>query len=1280
MAGRPESPLDPSAGPVQRLAFELRKLRAEAGSPTYRAMAERTGQGASTLSQAAAGERLPTLPVVLAYVRACDGDPEEWEERWRTAHAETVAEPRADDPEAEPPYRGLARFEPADAALFFGRDRLTDRLVELTRTSRFTAVFGPSGSGKSSLLRAGLIPRLRTANGEVPRPAALRVLTPGGHPMRVHADRLVPKDADAAGDTWLIVDQFEELYTLCDDPAERDRFIERLLTATDPASRLRVVIGVRADFLGRCAVHPGLTAALQDATLLVAPMSRDELREAIVKPAQAAGCIVERPLTARLLTEVEGEPGALPLMSHALLETWRRRRSRALNETAYEAAGGLHGAIARTAEEAFGRLTAIQSALARGILLRLISPGEGTSDTRRPAERAELEGAAPEDARDDAAVVLECLAAARLITLDGDTVDLAHEAVISAWPRLRGWIDAERDRLRTHRRLTEAARAWQDLDRDLGALYRGTRLAAAAEAFAAPGQRTALTELEWSFLSAGISAAEHERRSAARTARRTRAFAMVLSAVVALALVAGLVAWQQNRAGDRRKVQAEARRVAAVAESLRASDPLTAMRLSLAAWKIADLPETRSALVGAMAQKNHDVFRIPGPADAYSDATYLSDGGRIAVSVESGRATRWDVRAHHRLSSFRIPSDEEPATLKSALSPDGRTLAVGTGQDVNLYDVSTGRRIGQLPDVDMTSISFGPSGRTLLFSATNVETGALTRLWDVRHHKLLFQSGKAPRRGELWELGGGTFRLGSGDDTIANAVMLDGDADVSSDDRFLADCSHDRIEVWNIATHHRSPGPWTALHSEQCTSVGIRFVPVGDELAVTTSSGMRIWDVPSGKERKGIKHHGLETTAYTPDGRFVIAGNDNEVLLWRLDAPETPVFRAPVTAQSPSDLQLDQRDGLIRYVSSGVSTTVRSLSLGHALQPGYRQDVTTSAAFSADGRLLAVARQSGGRRRLKLVDVTHNRVLTDRLPTARCPMEDGVGEEPSCTDKAAFSPDGRTFVYFSTDWNEDDDEVTLTGVDTSHPTGHTTFHVPAPGDDEASVDALALDDHGALLLSLAGDRIERWDVRRHARTGRWKNTSGDSLTLPDDGRFLVTPDGQVIDLATGRTTSHILTQGSPTVVALSHDGDRLAAGDEDGWVTLWDGRARRRLGELPVTSDAGSDGSAAVSAIAFSHDGTTLAVGTDDGNVHLWDVTTRLAIGSALSTSGGGVTALAFGADDRTLYVSGEHVPLESYDIAPDQVAGEVCRRVGTGLPRSEWRTYVHDMPYRASC
>lgn len=342
--GRPETSLDPSAGPVQGFAYELRKLRQEAGGLSYRQMAKGAGYSVPTLSQAAAGEKLPSLPVTLAYVRACGGNVPQWERRWEEVReAAALAQPR--DDKARPPYQGLARFEPDDHDRFFGRDTLVDVAQALVGEHRFTAVLGPSGSGKSSLLRAGLIPALRAQTGDL---AAIRILTPGEHPLRTHAPALQAADNDA--DTVVIIDQFEEVFTLCHDPAERAAFIDHLLAAREPASRLRIVIAVRADFYGRCAEHRTLADALTASSLLVGPMSPAELREAVVKPAQAAGLIVQRALTARLISEVKDEPGGLPLLSHVLLETWRRQRGRTLNMDAYEAAGGLHGAVAQSAE------------------------------------------------------------------------------------------------------------------------------------------------------------------------------------------------------------------------------------------------------------------------------------------------------------------------------------------------------------------------------------------------------------------------------------------------------------------------------------------------------------------------------------------------------------------------------------------------------------------------------------------------------------------------------------------------------------------------------------------------------------------------------------------------------------------------------------------------------------------------------------------------------------------------------------------------------------------
>ncbi|WP_406346483.1 helix-turn-helix domain-containing protein [Streptomyces sp. NBC_00648] len=445
---RPEKPLDPDAGPVAHFADTLRRLRHDARL-SYRAMAQKTGYSLSSLSQTAAGRKLPSLAITLAYVEACGGDRAAWEERWHRAeqavrHATAAARTEQEDGPA--PYRGLARYESADSALFYGRSALTDQLVALVARQRVSVVLGPSGSGKSSLLRAGLIPRLQDPDpttGEL-RIAALRICTPGPRPMSEHERLFTPRDTEAAreadGDTLVIVDQFEEVFTLCTEADERDAFLDLVLAARDPGSRLRVVLGVRADFYTHCLRHPHLAQILREADLPVGPMTPGEMREAITKPAATHGAIVERVLTSRLIEAVSAEPGALPLMSHALLETWRHRTGRALTLEAYEAAGGLDGAVAATAKTLYTSLDDHQAALVRQILLRLITPGDGTPgdgtpDTRRPIPRSEAETDRP----GGTTTVLEQLARARLVTLDDNQADLAG--------RSRGVLTGHSDRL-----------------------------------------------------------------------------------------------------------------------------------------------------------------------------------------------------------------------------------------------------------------------------------------------------------------------------------------------------------------------------------------------------------------------------------------------------------------------------------------------------------------------------------------------------------------------------------------------------------------------------------------------------------------------------------------------------------------------------------------------------------------------------------------------------------------------------------------------------------------
>ena len=378
---------------------------------------------------------MPTLAVTLAYVRACDGDLVEWERTWRETALElgVVENCTAADVAERAPYAGLAAFQTDDAQWFFGRERLVSELVELVGRQRFVAVIGASGSGKSSLLRAGLAGAAATSGGLHPGAASAGgVCDPARCAGGWYAGPVVrgvgqrsgepaPRAASGAGSRAGAERhrahnrQFEETYT--QGAQEGDAFVQALVTAARaPHSRCRVVLGVRADFYAHCTRHPDLLEALRDAQVPVGPMDLDELRSAIVQPATRAGLIVEGALLATLTGQAHGQPGVLPLLSHAMLETWRRRRGNALTLDALRASGGLEGALARTAESFHDALTSAQRDVARRVFTRLTSLGEGTEDTRRRITTREL------DLTPDTAVVLERAAAARLLVLDRDLV------------------------------------------------------------------------------------------------------------------------------------------------------------------------------------------------------------------------------------------------------------------------------------------------------------------------------------------------------------------------------------------------------------------------------------------------------------------------------------------------------------------------------------------------------------------------------------------------------------------------------------------------------------------------------------------------------------------------------------------------------------------------------------------------------------------------------------------------------------------------------------------
>jgi WD40 repeat protein/transcriptional regulator with XRE-family HTH domain len=1231
VAGRREVPVDPAAGPVQRFAFELRKLRAEADGITYRALAQRAGYSVTTLSQAAAGEQLPTLPVALAYAGACGGDLAEWEARWEEAVEESASDGSQDCDGSLAPYRGLARYETGDSALFFGREQLTADLVDLLRRRRFAAVFGPSGSGKSSLLRAGLIPVLRQAQEPDLRPAAIRILTPGERPARTHAPLLapaVPGDGSAGADTVVIVDQFEEVFTLCHDAAERARFIDLLLASQEPGSSLRVLLAVRGDFYGRCAEHRDLAEALRDANLLAGAMSPAELRDAVVKPATDAGLIVERALTARLVKEVTDAPGGLPLLSHALLETWRRRRGKTLTLAGYEAAGCLDGAIARTSERVYGRFTEGQAGAARRVLLRLVAPGDGTPDTRRSVERAELPGTG----RDDTAHVVEALAEARLLTLDGDTVEMAHDALITAWPRLRGWVEEDRDRLRVHRNLTEAAHAWQELGREKGALCRGSRLAAAQEHFGiAP--REDLNDLEHAFLDASR---DQERKSR----RRYRLVLTAVTAALCLALIAVGLAVGQWRSAVAAQHLAQSRQLAAQSGALLDTDPDLASLLAVHAYRTSPTREATAALYAAAALPLRK--RLVGGTEPVVSIALSPDGHTVAANSRDGKVRIWSLPGGELRHTFTGYDGGEVAVF----SLDGRTLAVAAahGADgmIGLLDPVAGRKLRTItvPDGSVRAMAFSPDGRTVAAAAP-----AAVRVWDVATGRLRHSFTSDPQ----------AVAFGPDGRTVA-AVVGSG-----------------QVRVWDVASGHLR-----TAHDSRIEGGAVAFSPDGRTYAVVRTDGpVQLREVATSIVERTISDGpiGVHDVAFAPGGRtLAIPGPGDTVRLWDT---ASGTAQATVTAghhgRGAMKVALST-DGRTLVTSSNLDPTVRvhRLSADHpqTTLPGPDSTYVTDMAFSPDGHTMATVRQGPpGRGSIQLWDAkTGGREATLALGPDQAHREKQPPVTVSRLAAVGFSPTGRALAARATK----NRVLEARDVATGRLLRALTLSV---------IDTAVFSPDGT-QLAIVGEKgtVRIWHLSTgalhtaHASPGesvRAVAFTPDSRTLAvvdiEDGGDRVT----LLDTATGRTQRTIKpSTPSPLSLAFSRDGHTLATASRSGVVNTWD----RRTGQLQDSFSVSGE----VASLAFSSDGRTLAASTVRG-VQLWDLaTSQIRITLPIRS----LAAVAFSPDGQTLAIgAGSSVGLWNVDLPdPADAIRNICQAMDTTTTPLEQSRYLHDQSTETGC
>jgi WD40 repeat protein/transcriptional regulator with XRE-family HTH domain len=820
------------------------------------------------------------------------------------------------EPVAGSPYRGLSVFDEQDAGWFFGRDAVTTEVLE--RMSRRLAgagllvVSGVSGAGKSSLLRAGVLPRIRAAG--LPGAPGSRswpclVLTPTRAPLDELALRVaVLAGADAVAvrrglDTapawfaltaWqaalarprgpgdsaglaaerdtpprhrrvvLVVDQFEEVFTQCAEEGQRRAFITALHAAATAghgpaqAPAALVVLSVRADFEARCADYPQLAGPVQDRYLVTA-MTQRQLRMAITEPAKKAGAKVDDGLADLLLAEVRtGQPGAfgagvLPLLSHALDQAWRCRTGQALTLADYDRAGGIEGSVAASAQRAYDRLSRAQQAAARQVFLRLTTTSSEGVDTAGRATRAELtEGRSAAETRDVEAV-LEAFAAERLLTLAAGTVELSHEVLLTAWPLLRDtWLaDTRADRI-VRTRLHHTAAEWARHSRDRSYLYGGTLLAAATDAAARigadPARHPPLSQTDTDFLHASD-------RAHRRTVRRRRGLIALLTALVLGLTTATVVAVRASQQVAQQRNVVISGLLISQSQRLGNADPVLSKLLSVAAWRINPSSAARYAMLAAAAARP-GVAVLASHAGAVDSVAFSRDGTTLATGSGDGTVRVWDLATHRQITALTGPAGPVKAV---AVSPDGPTLATGSADGgVRVWDVATHRQITALtgPAGPVTSLAFSRDGSTL---AAGYADGTV-RVW--------YLSNNSCTSGPLIS---GPSR--------ATSVAL------SPDGTTLATGSADgAVRLWDVATGRQISRPLTGP-AGPVTSVA--FSPDGTTLAsASPDHTVRLWDLATSRPIRAplTGHTGPVTSvAFSPDGKTLATGSaDQNVRLWNI--------------------------------------------------------------------------------------------------------------------------------------------------------------------------------------------------------------------------------------------------------------------------------------------------------------------------------------------------------------------------------------------------------------
>ncbi len=1168
------------------------------------------------------------------------------------------------------PYKGLRAFTEADASVFFGRERLVKHLVarlqEAHPLSNFLAVVGPSGSGKSSVVSAGLVPALRRglldemqvgsahvsdttlppalpSPGPTPQIEFIIQTVPGSSPLQNLAAGLLSiashplsgleghfeKDSSAllnalreiGGRTLLIIDQFEEVFTLTESEQQRFQFLELLRVAVTAAgSPLRLIIALRADFTDRPLHYVQFGTLMRERTEFVLPLAADELERAIAEPARQAGLEVERELIATIVHDVQDQLGALPLLQYALTEAFDRTTGRTISLAAYQASGGVFAALARRAQQVYSELEPERQDTARQVFLRLVTLGEGARATRRRARQSELLKLGA-----DVQPVLDAFSRYRLIAFDVDPatrepmVELAHEALLHAWSSLQEWLDAGRNDIRMHRWLVAAVAEWEKSERDQSYLLIGTRLAQYEDWRSTAG--FLLTQEELRFLDDSSS----QRRSQEQ-------------------------AELERQAREQRKV-VEMQSLALTANSRQTSLqnlPDIALALCVAANAISTPPEQSSQLLFELAP-------MPGTRRVFVGHT--DTVWHAAVSPDQQQAVSGSGGFSPGSNFYRKMPTYLPLNTRTAQFSDNT---------VRLWDLNTGQevRVFRGHANTVSAVAFSADGKYVISASAD----GTIRIWDK-------ESGDEQR----------TLRHMA--PVLGIAVW--NDLLVASDYDFESAGNH--LVLWNWRTGQeiaRFKGQHDVIYSVAISPDGERILsgsgPSGPFSRGSGDNDLVLWDLKSGAILRRMRGHrdAVFHVAFRPGGESAISSSaDSTLMVWNLNDGElVTTLRGHTTfaytfAVSPDgnrvfsvsfDLSMilwdiDRAQEVRRfYGHAGSATAVHFLADGRRVLTGSMdQTMRVWDIYSAD-EVIRVGAPSGlgmwavasdGQR--AVTSAGSGAVLAPQSPVNPLQLWDlrtgemlrHLGQQRNTIFEMALLPDGKHFLSVSGDFFIPDAENCMVLREIA--TGREVRRYASPG---SALSGLVLmpDGHHAATV-VFGDEVVIWNVDSGAIVRRFTGTVPGfrALAVSPDGRMLLAGSAlgtvTVWDLATGEVVREL--QGHAVHVcelAVTADCQRVVTVSDDTTAIVWDIATGRQI--LRFQQHA-----AALQALALHPRRDWAMTGDDKGNLLLWELESGKVLRRMVGHTGG-IWDIAFIETGDFVLTTGGDGNLIKWKIAPQSI------------------------------